>query len=198
MTEKTDHKFWHEDGNIIYCVDGTLYKIHRYFLKGSSLDITLPRNKDSMDEGLTPDNPITLSGVEKSDFEALLEVLYQTPMAPSDALPIKILVSALEQASKWDFEEVARNISLNLQRREHKELNDLVAVIACCATHSSLFSKTFFLEMFYQICNHTGRFSSEFIADLNPHLLSAIMEGREIVREATTGKWLNAVRGVVG
>ncbi|KAG9053312.1 hypothetical protein FS842_008352 [Serendipita sp. 407] len=150
-----------------------------------------------MDEGLTPENPITLGGVQKLEFEALLTILYQGSMAPPEALPLETMITALRQAVERDFTAVAHNISLALQRKESTKADKIVTLLACCAEHHTLFIKESLLRGVKDICLHSDRPHSGIFARLDHFLLSAIVAGREVVREhlefsqkKKTGTWV--------
>ncbi|KAG8803410.1 hypothetical protein FRC17_006183, partial [Serendipita sp. 399] len=128
-------KFWYNDGGIIYRVGDQLYKIHQYLIEGTALDALdakLPRPEGKEDEGLTEENPIVLNGVQTEEFEALLTVLYHRPVASTDGLSLRTPMIALKQAVKWDFDDVATNIALILQKRRSVRLDLTIAIMKCC------------------------------------------------------------------
>ncbi|CEL53666.1 hypothetical protein RSOLAG1IB_06521 [Rhizoctonia solani AG-1 IB] len=65
---------------VVIKVEKTLFKIHKHMLLQSetfSDMFKLPGGVASNSgEGSTPENPIQLSGIRASDFEALMRVLY--------------------------------------------------------------------------------------------------------------------------
>lgn len=63
-------------------IEDTLFNVHKYQLMKSETFSNMFRIGGEADhedaEGSSPKNPITMSGVAASDFEALLTVLYAT------------------------------------------------------------------------------------------------------------------------
>lgn len=63
-------------------IEDTLFNVHKYQLMKSETfsDMFKIASESSQEsgEGSSPENPIVMSGVTASDFEALLTVLYAT------------------------------------------------------------------------------------------------------------------------
>ncbi|KAG9119745.1 hypothetical protein FRC07_005079 [Ceratobasidium sp. 392] len=57
-------------------------------------------------EGASPENPIILEGVAASDFECLLEVLYESHSANQSELILSHVMPAFRLAHKWNFREL--------------------------------------------------------------------------------------------
>ena len=63
-------------------IEDTLFNVHKYQLMKSETFSDMFKIASESDqesgEGSSPENPIVMSGVKASDFEALLTVLYAT------------------------------------------------------------------------------------------------------------------------
>jgi hypothetical protein len=60
-------------------IDDTVYRIHRYFLRDSSIFsdmFSLPCSDEGQAEGTTDDNPIELKGQDKAEFDCFLSFFY--------------------------------------------------------------------------------------------------------------------------
>jgi len=69
-------KYFFADGNITFLVEGTLYCIHRYFFsRDSTYFATRFAQLDIRDHEALP-TIISLTEVERKDFDALLSILY--------------------------------------------------------------------------------------------------------------------------
>ncbi|KAI0295261.1 hypothetical protein BC826DRAFT_1009140 [Russula brevipes] len=97
----TLHKrFFFEDGNITFLVDGILYRVHRYFFCQTAL--TLPTQ-----EGATSPGPvISLENVKSKDFDALLSVLYPLNFNVPDEYSFEELSSILDLSTRWGFTSI--------------------------------------------------------------------------------------------
>ena len=81
MAAQRHERYYLDDGNIVFLVEGELFRVHRYFFLRDSpifrdmLSIPVPASSSSP-EGTSDDNPIVLDQVESKDFEHLLWMYY--------------------------------------------------------------------------------------------------------------------------
>ncbi|KZP10455.1 hypothetical protein FIBSPDRAFT_833449 [Athelia psychrophila] len=92
-----------EDGNIIFLVENTLYRVHRHFFVRQSPVfrdmLSVPSGSDK-EEGLSDDAPIRLP-VESLDFERFLWLFYNETYE-QEALAVE-WTSIIELAVMWQF-----------------------------------------------------------------------------------------------
>ncbi|KZT03943.1 uncharacterized protein LAESUDRAFT_319461 [Laetiporus sulphureus 93-53] len=107
-------RFYFEDGNVVFLVETTLFKVHRYSLETKSgvfeTMFSLKPPKDQSVEGDSKYNPIHLQGTTVVDFERFLTVLYPRDLRRSDLNSFDEWLSVLELATKYavdDMREVA-------------------------------------------------------------------------------------------
>ncbi|KAG8730723.1 hypothetical protein FRC12_020106 [Ceratobasidium sp. 428] len=80
-----DPRYYIEDGNMIFLVDGILFKLHRSFLtsqmdESSYLsDLIKTQTSSDREKGTSENNPIEIPIVKASQFRSLLFVLLGTP-----------------------------------------------------------------------------------------------------------------------
>ncbi|KAJ7647890.1 hypothetical protein FB45DRAFT_734421 [Roridomyces roridus] len=100
-------RFFFPDGNIIFLVETTLYRVHRYFFERDSVIFatmfTLPSVAGERPEGEVVENPIILEGVNALDFDRFLAVLYPMNFAARDIGTVEEWTSVLSLATRWDF-----------------------------------------------------------------------------------------------
>ncbi|KAG8753816.1 hypothetical protein FRC14_005708 [Serendipita sp. 396] len=169
---------------IVFQVENTLFKIHRYLLSKSILAMNLPPTAESNAEG-SLSNPIKLNGIRVADFEALLSVLYHPPLSPIKTLSTEQLVKALEMAVHFDMNELAMNIAKRLTKRPHDHsLALILEMLRCCIVHPDLFDRSYFLTQFTYASAHPDRISPENLHGMNVHLVAALIEGREAMSAA--------------
>ncbi|KAK7436524.1 hypothetical protein VKT23_019078 [Stygiomarasmius scandens] len=80
VAKKRHPRFYFQDGNVVFLVESTIYKIHRYFFhRDSSIFdamFSLPIPAGQRPEGESEENPICLHGIATQDFDRLLSILY--------------------------------------------------------------------------------------------------------------------------
>ncbi|KAF7289297.1 BTB domain-containing protein [Mycena indigotica] len=100
-------RFYFRDGNVIFKVEDTLYRVHRYFFDRDSVIFssmfTLPPGAGQRPEGETPESPILLEGVKKLDFDRFLTILYPSNFLTRDTHSAIEWTSVLSLATRWDF-----------------------------------------------------------------------------------------------
>ncbi|KAH7906624.1 hypothetical protein BJ138DRAFT_1162191 [Hygrophoropsis aurantiaca] len=105
-------RFYFSDGNVIFLVGSTLYKVHRYFFEYHSaffnamFSLPIPSTSNTMhltQEGQSDDNPIVLKDVNCFDFDSLLGQFYPSDFVTNEAKTVEDWKAIFAIASKWDF-----------------------------------------------------------------------------------------------
>ncbi|KAJ7750099.1 hypothetical protein DFH07DRAFT_1062211 [Mycena maculata] len=100
-------RFFFHDGNVIFLVEKTLYRVHRYFFERDSAIFasmfTLPSAAGERPEGEAVENPIVLEGITALDFDRFLAILYPLNFAARDLVSAEEWTSVLSLASRWEF-----------------------------------------------------------------------------------------------
>ncbi|KAK7057755.1 BTB domain-containing protein [Favolaschia claudopus] len=114
----TEHpRFFFPDGTVIFLVESTLYRVHRYFFERDSpifaTMFTLPSAAGERPEGEVVENPIILEGIAAVDFDRFLAVLYPLDFATRDIASAEEWTSVLSLSTRWDF------ISLHELAKQH-------------------------------------------------------------------------------
>ncbi|KAF9816789.1 hypothetical protein IEO21_03869 [Rhodonia placenta] len=103
-------RFYIPDGNVVFLVEGTLFKVHRYFfIHGSNVfqgmfSMPSPAGEDS--EGMSDERPIFLEGISSLDFARFLTMFYPRSMLKPDLETTLEWNSVLELAVKWQFDDI--------------------------------------------------------------------------------------------
>lgn len=96
-----------EDDTVVFLIETTLFKVHRYFLKRHSrvfADMfSLSPNKAQ--EGCDDNHPIHIPEVSRQDFERLLSLFYPDSAIQGDLTTAKEWTSVLALATKFQFLE---------------------------------------------------------------------------------------------
>jgi len=103
----TQHKrFFFDDGNITFLVDGILYRVHRYFLcRDSKIFMTrLSRLPVQEDGSSLP--VISLENVKSKDLDAFLSVLYPLNFNALEEHSFEELSSILDLSTRWGFTSI--------------------------------------------------------------------------------------------
>lgn len=111
-------RFYFDDGNVIFRVEDTLFKVHRYFLQRDS-----PVFKDmfSLPTGTAPvhgssdDLPIDLQTIKALDFERFLSVLYATDYMTHDIQTTEQCESILKLVKLWQIENILPLVAARLR-----------------------------------------------------------------------------------
>ncbi|KAJ7072853.1 hypothetical protein C8F01DRAFT_263223 [Mycena amicta] len=100
-------RFYFPDGNVVFRVQDTLYRVHRYFFERDSVVFSsmfsLPPVSGQRPEGETPENPILLEGLPTLEFDRFLAVLYPLNFVTRDTPSAIEWTSVLSLATRWDF-----------------------------------------------------------------------------------------------
>ncbi|KAJ7180579.1 hypothetical protein C8R46DRAFT_1318570 [Mycena filopes] len=99
--------FFFPDGTVVFLVENTLYRVHRYFFERDSAVFaamfTLPSAVGQRPEGEVVENPVVLEGVSTDDFDCFLSILYPSDFTVRDVRSAAQWTSVLSLASRWDF-----------------------------------------------------------------------------------------------
>ncbi|KAJ6578913.1 hypothetical protein DFH09DRAFT_909392 [Mycena vulgaris] len=100
-------RFFFSDGTVVFLVEKTLYRVHRYFFERDSAIFasmfTLPSAVGERPEGEVVENPIILEGVSALDFNRFLSILYPINFSTRDTASAEEWTSVLSLATRWDF-----------------------------------------------------------------------------------------------
>ncbi|KAK0195869.1 hypothetical protein F5146DRAFT_308554 [Armillaria mellea] len=111
--------------NSIFLVEDELFRAPRYqFIKHSDTFramFTLPQADADTVEGNSDDKPIRLYGVNKIDFERLLNFMYPLEIPPSLTRPLKEWISILKLSTMWVMTEI-RNSAISHIMERHQEV----------------------------------------------------------------------------
>ncbi|KAJ3796000.1 hypothetical protein GGU11DRAFT_173187 [Lentinula aff. detonsa] len=109
---KKHPRFYFSDGNVVFRIEDTLYRIHRYFFQRDSLVFeamfSLPVPVGERPEGEAEDRPIRLDGVECRDFDHLLSLMYPKDFGSYELSTIEDWKSVLKLATQWDFDSMRK------------------------------------------------------------------------------------------
>lgn len=112
-------EFYFEDGNLVFLVENTLYRVFRStFIRHSPVfkDLfTLPKPAGSADDGSSDEYPLYLAGILSIDFERLLWVLYPPTYSAHRAQTAEEWTSILDLATRWEFADVRELAVCQLQ-----------------------------------------------------------------------------------
>ncbi|KAF8598505.1 hypothetical protein BDV93DRAFT_526688 [Ceratobasidium sp. AG-I] len=108
---KPHPKFYFDNTLIVIRIEDTLFNVHKYQLMKSETFSDMFKIGDESGqedvEGSSPKNPIVMSGVAASDFEALLTVLYATRFSTYQPDPeASLIIPAFRLANMWNFAEL--------------------------------------------------------------------------------------------
>ncbi|PPQ99775.1 hypothetical protein CVT24_009677 [Panaeolus cyanescens] len=100
-------RFYFPDGNVIFQIENTLFRVHRYFFQRDSPVFegmfSLPPPLGEIPEGESEDRPIHLTGVSAKDFEKFLSILYPKDFSRSEITSVADWTSVLTIANQFDF-----------------------------------------------------------------------------------------------
>jgi hypothetical protein len=102
----SDHKdFYMDDGNVIFLVENTYFKVHRFFFQRDSQFF-----RDTFDRlpagPCTSGDLITLTDITSLDFERFLGVLYPRDFSKPTATTVDEWTSILDLSMRWGFESI--------------------------------------------------------------------------------------------
>ncbi|KAK0241291.1 hypothetical protein EDD85DRAFT_818326 [Armillaria nabsnona] len=119
--------------NSIFLVGEELFRAPRYqFIKHSDTFramFTLPQADADAVEGNTDDKPIHLYGVDKIDFERLLNFMYPLDIPPVLTRPLNEWISILKLSTMWVMTEIRNSaISHIMQRHQDVEVVERITL----------------------------------------------------------------------
>ncbi|KAF5365925.1 hypothetical protein D9758_006684 [Tetrapyrgos nigripes] len=118
ISRRRHPRFYFPDGNVLFLVENTIYKVHRYFFQRDSAIFdamfTLPSPPGESPEGESDENPICLHGISSQDFDRLLSILYPLDFLEYEMKTVEEWTSILDLASRWDFSSLCRLAVNNL------------------------------------------------------------------------------------
>ncbi|KAH9976126.1 hypothetical protein BGW80DRAFT_1119761, partial [Lactifluus volemus] len=104
-------KYFFKDGNITFLVDGTLFCVHRYFFSRDSVQFSTKFDLLGVRDHEAFPTIVSLSDVERKDFEAFLLVLYPEDFEGRN-LSYEQWKSVLHLSTRWEFASL-RNLALS-------------------------------------------------------------------------------------
>ncbi|KAF9820055.1 hypothetical protein IEO21_01717 [Rhodonia placenta] len=109
-----------EDDTVVFLIETTLFKVHRYFLKRHSrvfADMfSLSPNKAQ--EGCDDNHPIHIPEVSRQDFERLLSLFYPDELAITRLLQLASPIDRVLLARQFDVSPWLRPAYLELCKRD--------------------------------------------------------------------------------
>ncbi|KAH9067765.1 hypothetical protein EDB87DRAFT_37252 [Lactarius vividus] len=106
-------------GDVVFNVDNTLFRVHRYFFIRDSLwfqnKLPYPLPPGEITEGSSDNFPLTLVDISKIEFEHFLWVFYNPKYSLYDA-DVDTWTSILKLAHRWEFIEVKALAVRRLER----------------------------------------------------------------------------------
>ncbi|EPS96614.1 hypothetical protein FOMPIDRAFT_1053109 [Fomitopsis schrenkii] len=106
------NRFYFDDGNAIFRVEDTLFKVHRSILTRNSPifeDMFCIQSEEL--EGETDENPILLESTSSLGFASLLACIHPLTVGKLDVMPAEQWVLVLDLASRWQFDAI-RDVAL--------------------------------------------------------------------------------------
>ncbi|KAH9032572.1 hypothetical protein EDB85DRAFT_1865034, partial [Lactarius pseudohatsudake] len=94
--------YFFKDGNVTFLVDGTMYCVHRYFFSRDSIYFSTRFSQFGIRDHEALPTIISIGGVERNDFEALLSVLYPADFEGHE-LTYEQCKSVLHLSTRWGF-----------------------------------------------------------------------------------------------
>ncbi|KAK1217006.1 hypothetical protein PQX77_020356 [Marasmius sp. AFHP31] len=115
-------KYYFDDGNVVFQVRDTLYKVHRYFFEQNSLTMAvmissvLERAALMMGRGMGMVNvanfPVVLYDTNPADFEKLLSIFYPADYSQHDAQSVEDWTSILRVSTRFGMSKI-RSLALD-------------------------------------------------------------------------------------
>ncbi|KAH9175006.1 hypothetical protein EDB89DRAFT_1817295, partial [Lactarius sanguifluus] len=94
--------YFFKDGNVTFLVGGTLYCVHRYFFSRDSVYFSTRFAQLGIRDHEALPTIITMGDIERTDFEALLSVLYPANFEAHE-LRYEQWKSVLHLSTRWGF-----------------------------------------------------------------------------------------------
>jgi hypothetical protein len=99
--------YFFKDGNVTFLIDGMLYCVHRHFFSRDSVYFSTRFSKLSIRDHEALSTIISISDVERNDFEALLSILYPTNFEAHE-LTYEQWKSVLHLSTRWGFASIRK------------------------------------------------------------------------------------------
>ncbi|KAF8598502.1 hypothetical protein BDV93DRAFT_561213 [Ceratobasidium sp. AG-I] len=177
VPHKRHSKFYFDNTLIVILIEDTLFNVHRYQLMKSETFSDMfkiaSESEQESGEGSSPENPIVMSGVKASDFEALLTVLYATRFSTYHPDPdASLIIPAFRLANMWNFADL-RTYLLPLAE---KVLGDIDKIVFA----REFDVKDWLAPAHTRICQRTEALTSEEAKKLGIESLLLILRIREV------------------
>ncbi|KAI0677575.1 hypothetical protein C8Q78DRAFT_1066075 [Trametes maxima] len=119
MKLQKHREYFFEDGNVVFQVEDTLYKLHRSLLEKHSPVFrelfTIPQPEGST-EGRTEDNPIVLAGIQAVNFTRFLWLLYPPALGSCKITTVEEWMSVVDQADRWQMDNLREHAVAQLRQ----------------------------------------------------------------------------------
>ncbi|KAI0295235.1 hypothetical protein BC826DRAFT_1008983, partial [Russula brevipes] len=99
--------YYFKDGNVTFSVGDTLYCVHRYFLCRDSVYFSTRFAQLGIPDHEPLSTIISLDDVERSDFDALLSILYPTNFC-QDNRSYEQWRSVIHLSTRWEFASIRK------------------------------------------------------------------------------------------
>ncbi|KAM5540464.1 hypothetical protein V8D89_005922 [Ganoderma adspersum] len=116
--QKKHDNYYFDDGNIVFEVEGILYRLHRSILERHSpvfRELFMVPQPDGSNEGISNRHPIVLEGIDPKDFGRLLSLLYPQTLGDCKLSNADEWMSIFDQADRWQMDYL-REHALNQLR----------------------------------------------------------------------------------
>ncbi|KAJ7802667.1 hypothetical protein B0H14DRAFT_2464125 [Mycena olivaceomarginata] len=106
-TRKHD-EYYFEDGNLVIQVSGILFRVWDGALRRHSkaFPVAPVSLLDKIPDGTDDEHPLVLEGVESTDFERLLWIIYPPVLGQCKATTTQDWTAILDLASRWKFADI--------------------------------------------------------------------------------------------
>ncbi|KDQ58991.1 hypothetical protein JAAARDRAFT_205981 [Jaapia argillacea MUCL 33604] len=159
-----------EDGNVLFLVENTLFKVHAFFFQRDS-----SRFKDLPSKAVCPlTNPIHLDNVTSVDFERFLGVLYPTCFDEHNAKTVEEWSSILTLATQWGFSSI-RTLAI-------RELSGAASPVDKIALAHKFDVPEWLKDAYVDICGRSHTLALEEGERLGLPEVIKISEARELMR----------------
>ncbi|KAI0060616.1 hypothetical protein BV25DRAFT_1807240 [Artomyces pyxidatus] len=110
------HRFFFEDGNLIFTVEGILYCVHRYYFVRDSPYFASRLPAPDARTGSTTFDPTDeiWRGITGADIDAFLSILFPLNFDSCDICSVEAWASVLHLSTKWGFASIRRLALRNL------------------------------------------------------------------------------------
>ncbi|PIL37107.1 hypothetical protein GSI_00799 [Ganoderma sinense ZZ0214-1] len=98
--------YYFDDGNIVFEVEGILYRLHRSILERHSpvfRELFMVPLPDGSNEGMSDWNPVVLEGIDPKGFTRLISLLYPQTLGDCNVATADEWMSIFDQAERWQM-----------------------------------------------------------------------------------------------